>query len=133
MIAESHPLQQLFTEMVRRNYSAPGVELNNPELCAYVANMLCEFCDAEQLYKIRDAEGRPLNDVGEMMLESDPVFGDAPSFDRERQVRKQAAALLPESTVCAAFHHVSAVLLASPEASYITGALIPVTGGRPML
>jgi NAD(P)-dependent dehydrogenase (short-subunit alcohol dehydrogenase family) len=25
------------------------------------------------------------------------------------------------------------VLLASPEASYITGAMIPVTGGRPML
>jgi hypothetical protein len=88
MIAESHPLQQLFNEMVRRNYSAPGVELNEPELCAYVANMLCEFCDAEQLYKIHDAEGRPLNDVGEMLLESDPVFGDAPSFDRERQVRK---------------------------------------------
>jgi NAD(P)-dependent dehydrogenase (short-subunit alcohol dehydrogenase family) len=25
------------------------------------------------------------------------------------------------------------VLLASPEASYITGAVVPVTGGRPML
>jgi hypothetical protein len=26
--------------------------------------------------------------VGEMLMESDPIFGPAPSFDRERQVRK---------------------------------------------
>ena len=42
----------------------------------------------EQLHKIRDANGRPLHDVGELLLESDPVYGPAPSFDRERQVRK---------------------------------------------
>jgi hypothetical protein len=88
MIAESHPLQRLFRELVTRNYSSKCVGLGNPEVCGYVANMLCEFCDAEQLYKIRSAEGRALSDVGEMLLESNPVYGDCPSFDRERQVRK---------------------------------------------
>jgi len=42
----------------------------------------------DQLFKLRNAAGKPLGDVGEMLLESDPVYGPAPSFDRERQVRK---------------------------------------------
>ncbi|HMC30169.1 MAG TPA: hypothetical protein VKL99_04995, partial [Candidatus Angelobacter sp.] len=53
-----------------------------------VSHLLAEFCDAEQLFKIRNAAGKPLGDVGEMLIESNPVFGPAPSFDRERQVRK---------------------------------------------
>ena len=88
MIPESHPLQQLFRELVNRNYASSCVGVGDPEVCAYVANMLCEFCQTEQLFKIRSATGRPLNDVGEMLLEADPVYGDCPSFDRERQVRK---------------------------------------------
>jgi len=42
---------------------------------------MTEFCDAEQLFNIRNVAGQPLSDVGEMMLESDPVYGPAPSFD----------------------------------------------------
>jgi hypothetical protein len=57
-------------------------------LIAYVAHLLTEFCDAEQLFKVHDAANRPIDDVGGMLLESDPVYGPAPSFDRERQVRK---------------------------------------------
>jgi len=87
MIPESHPLQQLFLDLVSRNF-AQGVGLRNQELSGYVAAMLTEFCEVEQLCKIRDAAGRALNDAGEMLLESDPVYGPAPSFDRERQVRK---------------------------------------------
>src|SRR4051812_45099727 len=66
--------------------------------------MLTTFCQAEELYKIRNAAGRSLGDVGEMLLESDPVYGPAPSFDRERQVRKHIgdytlffAGMFPES------------------------------------
>jgi hypothetical protein len=87
MVPESHPLQQLFNELVGRHY-AQEIGLRDPQLVAYVAHLLTEFCDAEQLHMIRNAAGRPLADVGEMLLESDPVFGNAPSFDRERQVRK---------------------------------------------
>ena len=87
MIPESHPLQQLFIEMVDRSFSE-GIGLHNQEIVAYVANVLTEFCEAEQLFKIRDAAGHALSDVGEMLLESNPVYGEAPSFDRERQVRK---------------------------------------------
>ena len=62
--------------------------MRSAEVHDYVANLLTEFCEAETLYKIKNVDGRPLCDVGEMLLESDPVYGPAPSFDRERQVRK---------------------------------------------
>jgi len=87
MISESHPLQQLFQELVGRHY-AQEIGLRDPQLVAYVAHLLAEFCDADQRFKIHDTADRPLADVGEMLLESDPVSGPAASFDRERQVRK---------------------------------------------
>ena len=103
MISESHPLQQLFQDLVGRHY-AEEIGIRDPQIVAYVSHLLAEFCDAEQLYKIRDAFNRPLSDVGEMLLESDPIYGPAPSFDRERQVRKHIgdytlffAGMFPES------------------------------------
>jgi hypothetical protein len=87
MIPESHPLQQLFLELVGRHY-AEEIGIRDPQVVNYVAQLLAEFCDVEQLFKIREAGGQPLTDVGEMLVESNPVFGPAPSFDRERQVRK---------------------------------------------
>jgi hypothetical protein len=103
MIPESHPLQQLFQELVGRHY-AEEIGIRDPQVVAYVSSLLAEFCDADQLYKIRDAANRQLSDVGEMLLESDPVYGPAPSFDRERQVRKHIgdytlffAGMFPES------------------------------------
>jgi len=103
MIPESHPLQQLFVELVGRHY-AQEIGIRDPQLVSYVAHLLSEFCDAEQLFKIHNSMNRPLGDVGEMLLESDPVYGPAPSFDRERQVRKHIgdftlffAGMFPES------------------------------------
>lgn len=86
MVPESSLLQQFFNHIVERNYEDVGIR--QPEVHAYVATLLTEFCEVENLYKIKNADGRPLADMGEMLLESDPVYGPAPSFDRERQVRK---------------------------------------------
>jgi hypothetical protein len=87
MISDDHPLQKLFTELVARHY-AHEIGIRDEQVVGYVAHLLTEFCDAEQLFRIRNLNGKALTDVGEMLLESDPVFGPAPSFDRERQVRK---------------------------------------------
>ncbi len=87
MIPDSHPLQKFFLELVGRHY-AEQIGIRDPQIVGYVAHLLAEFCDAEQLFKIRDMAGKPLSDVGQMLIESNPVFGPAPSFDRERQVRK---------------------------------------------
>ena len=103
MIPESHPLQQLFIELVGRHY-AEEIGLRDPQIVNYVAHLMAEFCHTKQLFKISNAGGRPLTDVGEMLVESNPVFGPAPSFDRERQVRKHIgdyalffAGMFPES------------------------------------
>jgi hypothetical protein len=103
MIPESHPLRQFFNDLVGRHY-AEEIGIRDPQLVAYVSHLLAEFCEADQLLKIHNAADRPLDDVGEMLLESDPVYGPAPSFDRERQVRKHIgdytlffAGMFPES------------------------------------
>jgi hypothetical protein len=103
MIPESHPLQRLFVDLVGRHY-AEEVGIRDPQVVNYVSQLLAEFCDAEQLFKIRNATNQPISDVGEMLIESNPVFGTAPSFDRERQVRKHIgdytlffAGMFPES------------------------------------
>ena len=56
MIPETHPLQKLFVEMVGRHY-AEEIGIRDPQIVAYVAHLLTEFCDAEQLFKIRNAAG----------------------------------------------------------------------------
>ncbi len=103
MIPESHPLQELFQDLVGRHY-AEQIGIRDPQIVAYVSHLLAEFCEADQLHKVHDVRNRPLADVGEMLLESDPVYGPAPSFDRERQVRKHIgdytlffAGMFPES------------------------------------
>lgn len=103
MISDDHPLQKLFLEMVGRSY-AREIGIRDSELVGYVAHLLAEFCEAEQLFKVHNAAGEALTDVGEMLMESNPVFGPAPSFDRERQVRKHIgdytlffAGMFPES------------------------------------
>ena len=54
VIPESHPLRQFFTELVGRHY-AEEIGIRDPQLIAYVSHLLTEFCDAEQLFKIRNA------------------------------------------------------------------------------
>jgi len=86
MISESNPLQRFFREIVERNYEELGIR--DLGIQSYVAGLLAEFCESGNISRIRDEEGRPLLDLGEMLLQADPVYGLAPSFDRERQVRK---------------------------------------------
>jgi hypothetical protein len=102
-IPESHPLRLLFQQLVAHHFNNE-LGLRDAVVQQYVADLLTEFCDSRQLYRIRNAAGRPLHDVGEMLLESDPIYGDAPSFDREREVRKHIgdytlffAGMFPES------------------------------------
>lgn len=74
-----------FGELVERNFHQ--TPLDDSRLISYITDLLAEFADVKNLYKIRDMRGRQLEDVGEMIIASNPLL-DAPSFDRERQVRK---------------------------------------------
>jgi hypothetical protein len=72
---------------VRNSYEGK-LGLNDPDVTAYVARLLCEFSESDKLYKVRDEVGRPIEELTEMMQAADPVHGTAASFDAERATRK---------------------------------------------
>src|SRR2546423_1808176 len=78
-LSESHPLQQLFTELVNRNYEE-ALGRNDNELNSYVASMLCEFCDSDQLFQIR----KPIGDVA---LFFTGMFPESINHQRLRRAR----------------------------------------------
>ncbi|MDE3188327.1 MAG: hypothetical protein KGM96_12510 [Acidobacteriota bacterium] len=87
MQTQAHPLEPFFQQAVRNSYEGK-LGLHDPDVTGYVAHLLCEFSEAENLYQVRDAMGRPVEDLDAMLLAADPVKGSAPSFDAERAVRK---------------------------------------------
>ena len=69
-IPESHPLRHFFLEVVNQHFDSE-LGLRDSELQSYIANMLTDFCDTEQLYKIRDA-GLPPNRSSRRRVEPVP-------------------------------------------------------------
>jgi hypothetical protein len=80
-ISPNHPLRRLFADLVREELPW------DKEVAAYVGGLLIDFVHAENLYRIRNCRGKRLEEVGEMLVESNPAL-DASSFQREREVRK---------------------------------------------
>ncbi|MGA7339027.1 MAG: hypothetical protein WBE72_11825 [Terracidiphilus sp.] len=104
MQAQSHPLEPFFQQAVRNSYEGK-LGLNDPDVTGYVARLLCEFSEADNLYRVRDEMGRPIAELEEMLNASDPIHGTAPSFDAERALRKHigdyalfVAGMYPEAT-----------------------------------
>jgi len=80
-ISPNHPLRRLFADLLAKQL--PG----DYEIASYVGDLLTEFVHVDNLYRIRNCRGKRLEDVGAMLVESNPIL-NAPSFDREREVRK---------------------------------------------
>jgi hypothetical protein len=87
MDAQAHPLEPFFHQAVRNSYEGK-LGLNDPDVTGYVARLLCEFSQADKLYKVRDSVGHPIEELEAMLLAADPVNGTATSFDAERALRK---------------------------------------------
>lgn len=86
MQVQSHPLEPFFHQAVRSSYE--GRLGLGPEITSYVARMLCDFSEADNLYRLRDAKGRPIETLEEMVRASDPIHGTARSFVAERTTRR---------------------------------------------
>jgi hypothetical protein len=80
-IRADHPLSRLFADLVAKE--VPG----DREVSRYITGVLLDFVRTDRLYPIRNARGKRLEEVGEMLLESNPLLA-ASSFEREREVRK---------------------------------------------
>jgi hypothetical protein len=85
--APFHPLEPFFQQAVRNSYEGK-LGLNDPQVTSYVAHLLCEFSEADNLYQVRDEAGHPIDGLSQMINASDPIHGTAPSFDAERALRK---------------------------------------------
>lgn len=87
MQSQGHPLERFFQHVVRNSYEGK-LGLHDPEVTGYVARVLCEFVEAENLFSMRDQMGNAIDELAEMMRAADPVLGGASSFDAERALRK---------------------------------------------
>ena len=86
LVGRSYPLRKLFEGLVdRRLYR--DAQLHDAQVVTYIADLLTDFTDARSLYRIRNARGKRLEDVGEMLIESNPLL-EGRSFEYERVVRK---------------------------------------------
>lgn len=80
-ISPNHPLRRLFADLVAKQLPS------DHEVAAYVSDLLIDFVHVDHLYRIRNCRGKRLEEVGEMLVESNPLL-DARSFESEREVRK---------------------------------------------
>jgi hypothetical protein len=85
-ISQSHPLRALFAELVQTRLLGTA-QLNEAALARYIARVLVDFCHVGNLYRIRNSAGKALEDVGEMLIASNPLL-EGRSFIYEREVRK---------------------------------------------
>jgi hypothetical protein len=86
LVSQNHPLRALFGELVQTRLLGTA-QLNDIPAAKYVAGVLVDFCHTDNLYKIRNSSGKTLEDVGEMLIASNPML-EGRSFIYEREVRK---------------------------------------------
>lgn len=85
-ISPDHPIRELFSTVVERSFQR-HLGVNEPEMTRYISNVLVDFTHRDSVFRIRDARGRRLEEVAEMLVEGDVTL-NATSFEREREVHK---------------------------------------------
>ena len=85
-LSHMHPLFRLLAELTHRNFSA-NLGWPDTEVVGYLTGVLVDFVHIDRLYKIRDARGRRVEEVAEMLAEGD-LLHRADSLERERTVHK---------------------------------------------
>ncbi|NWF51983.1 MAG: hypothetical protein HXY47_02770 [Nitrospirae bacterium] len=85
-INPEHPLRKLFRKAL--NFGLNYNPSEKTEVIDYIEDqILCEFIHIDNLYKIRNASGKSLEDIADILSEGD-VLLNAQSFSREFQVHK---------------------------------------------
>lgn len=85
-IPNDHPLSEMFHALVERTF-ATSLRLNDKEVIRYLGGLLLSFAHMSNVYRLQDINGRPLEEVGDMLYYADLRLG-ANSFSQEREVHK---------------------------------------------
>ena len=67
-----HPLRRLFAGLTEQTFITT-LGLADPPLTDYLSEMLSRFISINALYRLRDAAGRRLEEVAEMMIEAEAL------------------------------------------------------------
>jgi hypothetical protein len=80
-IPTEHPIRQMFHALTEMSFEQ--IAMRDRELTCYVADLLVEFIHVDNLYRLRDDQGRRLEHLADMRIESrEQGAGD------ERETRK---------------------------------------------
>lgn len=82
-IPESHPLLRLFRGMTESTFMSE-LGIGDPSLVGYVAELLARFVPSQTIWRLRDAQGRRLTEVTEMVAEAEL----ASDVDRRRECHR---------------------------------------------
>lgn len=85
-VPEHHPLRQLFRNLVYQVFVI-NLGIYEPGIPEYLANLLTDFVHIDNIFRIRNLRGKPIEEVAEMLMEAD-IRLNARSFNREREVHK---------------------------------------------
>ena len=78
-------LLAFFNWLIRRSFRDLGI--NDAEVADYISILLAHFTRTENLYRIRDFQGRRLETAVEMLLEANLLW-NSEQWDREKEIRK---------------------------------------------
>jgi hypothetical protein len=66
-IPGNHPIRQMFRSLTAMSFEQ--IDIHDRELMRYVADLLVEFVHVDDLYRLRDAQGRRLEHLIDMLIE----------------------------------------------------------------
>ena len=85
-IPKGHPLVRLFASLTAENF-AEHLGWPDAQVIGYVTGILADFVHMDQLFKVRNVQGRRVEEVAEMLAEGD-LLHRAESVEREREVHR---------------------------------------------
>jgi hypothetical protein len=92
-ISDEHPIKAFFQEAVHDSISNRLGMRDFEDVEIYLAEMMAKFLHDEEIFSIRDAHGRRLRQIPQMLAEGD-IRLNADSFEREREVHRHVGDFL---------------------------------------
>lgn len=84
-IPESHPLHRLFRGITEQTFLSE-LGIGDPRLVGYVANLLAAFVPSDVIWKMRDATGRRIPQVTDMVAEAESAPDTSRRYECHRHV-----------------------------------------------
>lgn len=67
-----HPIRRHFAGLTEQTFVA-SLGVGDPQLCDYLSEMLVRFLHIDAIYRLRDAKGKRLEEVVDMMFEAEAL------------------------------------------------------------